>query len=228
MSSQTLAGTMSPWIPVIRPVQPRPRARRGTAVRSTPVARRDAPEAGTDEALMVQLQVGDEAALSQLMRRYQAPLYAFLNRRVGDAADDLFQESWIRVVRARDRFDPSRRFSTWLFQIANNLCRDRYRRLAARGRATDAFEREQRTVNPGQGQPEIPERDRMREHIARLSDKQREVLLLRYYQDMSEAEISDVLDIPRGTVKSRLHAAVKALRERVVQAGLTDAEGEGA
>jgi RNA polymerase sigma-70 factor (ECF subfamily) len=83
-------------------------------------------------------------------------------------------------------------------------------------------------VNPGHGEPEIPERDRMREHVARLSDKQREVLLLRYYQDMNEAEISDVLGIPRGTVKSRLHAAVKALRERVVEAGLSGAEGEDA
>jgi RNA polymerase sigma-70 factor (ECF subfamily) len=68
----------------------------------------------------------------------------------------------------------------------------------------------------------------MREHVARLSEKQREVLLLRYYQDMNEAEIAEVLGIPRGTVKSRLHAAVKSLRERVVEAGVTGVEGEDA
>ena len=88
---------------------------------------------------MVRVQAGDEGALAALMDRYKGPLYGFLNRRVGDAAaDDLFQESWLRVVRARDRFDPRRRFSTWIFQIANNLCRDRGRRRAAANPAIPA------------------------------------------------------------------------------------------
>ena len=87
------------------------------------------------------VQAGDPQALAALIDRWRAPLYAFLWRRVGDGADDLFQESWIRVSRARDRFDRSRRFSTWLFQIANNLCRDRWRRQGARARLSiDGYE----------------------------------------------------------------------------------------
>jgi RNA polymerase sigma-70 factor (ECF subfamily) len=168
---------------------------------------------GSDEDLMECVQAGDPQALAALIDRWRAPLYAFLWRRVGDGADDLFQESWIRVSRARDRFDRSRRFSTWLFQIANNLCRDRWRRLAARGRALDALRDETRVSGQDRvAAPELPSEHRLERQLARLPERLREVLVLRYYQDLGEAEIAEILDIPRGTVKSRLHAAVRAAR----------------
>ena len=162
---------------------------------------------------MVCVQAGDPQALAALIDRWRAPLYAFLWRRVGDGADDLFQESWIRVSRARDRFDRSRRFSTWLFQIANNLCRDRWRRQGVRRRALDALRDEaQASGQDHVPAPELPGEDRLRRQLDRLPERLREVLVLRYYQDLGEAEIAEILDIPRGTVKSRLHAAVQAAR----------------
>ncbi len=176
----------------------------------------------TDEDLMVQLQAGQEDALSALMNRWRAPLYSFLNRRVGDAADDVFQESWIRVVRARDRFDPKRKFSTWLFQIANNLCRDRWRRLSSRGRALEAFKRERVATHVPDEAPEFRDTDPMRERVLSLPEKQREVLILRYYEDRSEAEIAEILGIPKGTVKSRMHTAVRSLRETLAAEGDTE------
>ncbi len=171
----------------------------------------------SDEDLMVQVQAGDEAALETLMGRYKGPLFGFLNRRVGSsAADDLFQESWIRVVKARDRFDPRRRFSTWLFQIANNLCRDRGRHLLVEARYRDRVKGEARAEPaPRSATPPGAERIDMQRHLAALPDPLREILVLRYYQDLSEREIAEVLGIPRGTVKSRAHAAVKALRKQV-------------
>jgi RNA polymerase sigma-70 factor (ECF subfamily) len=169
----------------------------------------------SDERLMTRLASGDEAALAPLLERWRRPLHAFLSRRVGDAdADDLFQETWLRVVRHRDRFDPQRRFSTWLFQIANNLCRDRGRRREVR----DRYRRDRRAE--AAGDPERvrpPPLDRaldVRRRVAALPDKLREVLVLRYYQDLPEKEIARIAGIPAGTVKSRLHAAVKALREQ--------------
>ena len=169
---------------------------------------------------MIAVQAGDEGALGSLMSRYQGPLYGFLVRRVGDAADDVFQETWIGIVRARERFDPTRRFSTWMFQIANNLCRDRYRRQAVRTRTLQAVRAEHQTLGQLAAPPPDPDAGHaMRSHVAALPERLREVLLLRYYQDLGEAEISQVLGIPRGTVKSRLHAAVKALRERVQTEG---------
>lgn len=178
------------------------------------------PPVETDEDLMVLVQAGSDDALATLMDRWRAPLYGFLTRRVGDASDDVFQESWIRVVRARDRFDPKRRFSTWLFQIANNLCRDRWRRLSARGRALEAFNLETMATRVPQAEPSIDEGDPMRERVLALPERQREVLVLRYYQDLSEADIAEVLGIPRGTVKSRLHTAVKALRSVMEEDGV--------
>jgi RNA polymerase sigma-70 factor (ECF subfamily) len=168
---------------------------------------------GSDEDLMVRVQAGDSQALAALIERYRGPLYAFLWRRAGDGADDLFQESWIRVSRARDRFDRSRRFSTWLFQIANNLCRDRWRRLEAKRRAFDALREETRATGADAAPaPTLPADRSLIERLDVLPDRLREVLVLRHYHEMSEAEIAAVLGIPRGTVKSRLHAAVRAAR----------------
>ncbi len=162
---------------------------------------------------MERVQAGDSEALTALIDRYRGPLYAFLWRRAGDGADDLFQESWIRVSRARDRFDRSRRFSTWLFQIANNLCRDRWRRQDARRRAFDAFRDEARaTGKDAAAPPEPPPDGRLIERLDALPERLREVLVLRHYHELGEAEIAEVLGIPRGTVKSRLHAAVRAAR----------------
>lgn len=172
------------------------------------------PETRSDEDLMVQVQRGDEAALSDLMTRYKGPLFGFLNRRVGaSAADDLFQESWIRVVKARDRFDPRRRFSTWLFQIANNLCRDRGRRLMVERRYQEGLIQDALAKPAARSElPVSATREDMMQHLDALPGPLREVLILRYYHDLSEREIADVLGIPRGTVKSRAHAAVRALR----------------
>src|SRR5512145_1398322 len=133
---------------------------------------------------MVRVQAGDSEALAALVERYRGPLYAFLWRRAGDGADDLFQESWIRVARARDRFDRSRRFSTWLFQIANNLCRDRWRRLDARRRALDALRDE--TLATGRSAadpPALPADAALTRRLEALPERLREVLVLRYYQD---------------------------------------------
>src|SRR5262245_47554758 len=82
-----------------------------------------------DEDLVTAVAAGDESALRELYRRYERPLYQFLYRHpLGRDVGDLFQETWLRVVRAASRFDRTRRFSTWMFQIAINLCRDWRRR----------------------------------------------------------------------------------------------------
>jgi RNA polymerase sigma-70 factor (ECF subfamily) len=172
----------------------------------------------SDEALMARVQQGDEAAFEALFGRYRAPLYGFLARRVGDAsADDLFQETWLRVVRARQRFDPGRRFSTWLFQIANNLGRDLGRRGSVRARGRDRLM--SATAGPARREPALDLRLDMHRRIAALPEPQREVLLLRYYHQLPEREIAQVVGVPPGTVKSRLHAAVRALRAQEAGGG---------
>ncbi len=165
---------------------------------------------------MAAMQRGDERALETLLDRYRARLFAFLTRRVGDpaAAEDLFQETWLRAVRARARFDPRRRFSTWLFQIANNLCRDRFRRVRVERRQRETMQSEIRSSAGGPAAARLENQLDMRQRVGALPDPLREVLVLRYYHDLSEAQMAEMLGVPRGTVKSRLHAAVGALRRQ--------------
>ena len=159
---------------------------------------------GTDEELIGRVGVGDQDALAELCRRYERPLYRFLARHTGGRdVEDLYQETWLRAVRAAPRFDRSRRFSTWVFQIAVNLCRDWHRRPPP-----EPVEPDDNLASTSDA-PEA--RIDARRLLAALPEAQRTVLLLRYYHGLSEEEAAEILGCPRGTVKSRLHAA----RERL-------------
>src|SRR3954463_9855281 len=94
----------------------------------------------SDEDLMARVAAGDMAALAELCRRYERPLYRFLARHTGEVdAEDLYQDTWLHVVRGAAGFDRSRRFSTWLFQVALNLARDAPRRRRPEERGDDAL-----------------------------------------------------------------------------------------
>jgi RNA polymerase sigma-70 factor (ECF subfamily) len=163
----------------------------------------------TDEALVARVARGDEQALAELLRRWERPLAHFLHRRTdGRDVEDIYQEVWLRVVRAAERFDRDRRFSTWLFQIALNRCRDWQRRrpaepsdAAPEGRAAAAD-----VADAGIDVERL---------LARLPEPQRDVVALRYLHDLSEDEVATLLDIPKGTVKSRLHHAIARLNALV-------------
>ena len=164
----------------------------------------------TDEDLVARLARGDEAALRDLLRRYERPLSSFIHRHTGGRdVEDLYQETWWRVVRHSARFDPARRFSTWLFQIAVNLCRDWHRRAPPEADAAvddlvaaDTRQRAEAAADAATLLAELPE-------------PQREVMVLRYYHDFSEEQTADILGCPKGTVKSRLHHALARLAARV-------------
>jgi RNA polymerase sigma-70 factor (ECF subfamily) len=162
-----------------------------------------------DEELVGRLARGEEAALAELLRRWERPLSAFLHRHTGGRdVDDLYQETWMRVVRHAGRFDRGKRFSTWLFQIAVNLCRDWHRR-----RGTEPL------VGEGGEAASVSSMARTEAGLdaarllARLPEPQREVVMLRYYHDLGEEEVAEILGCPRGTVKSRMHNALARLSE---------------
>lgn len=163
----------------------------------------------TDEQLVGRLTDGDQAALAELLRRYERPLSHFLDRYLGGRdVEDLYQETWLRVVRHAARFDPGKRFSTWLFQIAINLCRDWHRRVrlepvsAPETSANADLDRAEAGIDA-------------RHLLALLPAPQREVIILRYFHDLTEDEVAAILDCPKGTVKSRMHYAVARLTELV-------------
>jgi len=159
----------------------------------------------SDETLVVRVARGDAGALQTLCGRWERPLLAFLDRQTGGRdVDDLYQDTWLRVVKAAPRFDPSRRFSTWLFQIAVNRCRDWRRRPPPE------------PVDPSR-LPERPVADAVDARLdaerllAALPEGQRSAVVLRYWHDCDEDEVARILRIPRGTVKSRLHHAMRRL-----------------
>jgi RNA polymerase sigma-70 factor (ECF subfamily) len=160
----------------------------------------------SDEELMEAVAHGERDAFRSLYDRHERGVVRFIARYTGDRdVDDLAQETWVRIARHAGRFDPSRRFTTWLFQIAVNLCRDWYRRQHT---SEDVGE----IPAPGDERAAREAAVDARRLLAHLPEAQRVVLVLRYYHDLSEAEIAQVLEIPPGTVKSRAHAAIARLR----------------
>jgi RNA polymerase sigma-70 factor (ECF subfamily) len=162
-----------------------------------------------DETLMVAVAAGDGAALAELCRRWEQPLHRLLARQTGGRdVDDLYQETWLRVVRAAGRFTRGRPFRPWLFQIAINCCRDWTRR-----RRIDPLERtaELQAEPSAGGTARIDAALDAERLLAELPPAQREAVVLRYYHDLAEDEVAEILGCPRGTVKSRLHHAIARL-----------------
>lgn len=204
--------------------------RRGGAVsRIGAVEQRPAEDPDSDEALMLANLGGDAAAFGRLVERYRVELHRFLARFLGSAsaADDVFQEAFLQVHQSARTFDLARRFKPWLFTIAANKARDWHRRAKRRsGLSLDAplgVEGRQPTLGDTLAGTEEPpaapafrteEAARVKAVVDSLPPHFREILLLSYFQRLSYNQIADGLQIPLGTVKSRLHAAVAAFGER--------------
>jgi RNA polymerase sigma-70 factor (ECF subfamily) len=184
----------------------------------------------TDEQLLQDYREGDTQAFRTLIARHQDDLLRFLIRLTGDrqAADDIFQETFLQVHISADTFDPARRFKPWLFTIAANKARDLLRKKVRR-QEVDISAPVNRSGSGGEegGQTfvdlmevDVPapdeglegrERDELVQRaIDRMPLPLREILLLAYFQRLSYAQIAEELEIPLGTVKSRLHSAVAA------------------
>lgn len=177
-----------------------------------------------DATLMLAYAQGDLSAFEALYARHRGTLYRFLLRacREQALADELFQETWSRVIAARERYQPQAKFTTWLLQIAHNLLVDGYRRK----RPTldgEAGELALAQVEaPAQEQPEqalsdFEQRRRLQRAIEQLPDEQRTAVLLRLEQELSLEEIADVTGVGRETVKSRLRYAMNKLREQLAE-----------
>jgi len=196
----------------------------------------------SDVQLMLDVKAGDSASFDFLLRKYRSPLVNFLYRMVRDTAtaEDLAQEVFLRVYRARKQYVPSAKFTTWLFRIATNLAlnsvRDnRYRKMEV---ALDAPAEEDEAPR------ELPAREmRIDEHmiersrtefirraVAALPEKQRAAVLLHKYEEMEYGEIAKILDCSESALKSLLFRAYENLRVQLaplVGEPVTHRAGEG-
>lgn len=181
-----------------------------------------------DEELVAAFVTGDQEAFAELVQRYRRELFSFLQRFINEAtlAEDLFQETFIQVYRSAAKFDTKRRFRPWLFTIAANKARDHLRANVRRGtlsldNVTGRDDQQATFMDLMESDmPAAPERlvdmedaDAVRQIIARMPTIYREVLLLSYYNRFAYKEIAEVLGIPLGTVKSRLHSALAMFGE---------------
>lgn len=167
----------------------------------------------SDEILAQRLQRGERAAVAPLVGRHHDPLVGFLYRLTGGdhpQAEDLAQETFLRVLRAIHTYQIGRRFKPWLYAIALNLWRDACRRSTAE--RTDTVDEEVLAALPGNGAVTVGDDEALVRAVRRLPPGQREVIILRYCQDLSLAEIAETLGVPVGTIKSRLSLGLKRLK----------------
>ncbi len=185
-------------------------------------------EIRTDEELLSAHIDGDSGAFPELMDRYKNDLLHFLIRFVGSraAAEDVFQDTFLQIHISAETFDPSRRFKPWLFTIAANKGRDWHRKHSKRTvlslsqdiggdgegtRFVDLMEADQEL--PDAHLLDNEQKVSIRNAVDQLPSHLREILLLSYFQQMSYIQIAESLQIPLGTVKSRLHSAVAAFSQ---------------
>jgi len=182
----------------------------------------------TDEELMRAVQAGDDAAFPLLYRRYERRLLAFLAPYVGDPAlaEDLLQETFLRVFRQRASYEPRSAFRTWLFTIARNLALDQFRRRRSLREATPPLGEGSRVGEDPERLPDpapdplgvLAARDAvtaLRAALLELPEEDRAVILLSRLESLRYREIAEILGSTEGAGKVRAHRALLALRKRL-------------
>ncbi len=178
----------------------------------------------TDEQLLQAYRQGDRESFTALMSRYQRELFHFLVRFLGDraAAEDIFQETFLQIHQSAQDFDTERRFRPWLFTIAANKARDLMRSNARRptsplqASVSGGNEEGAEFLDLMSSSVELPDQpmqqrelqNKVQKTVEAMPENLREILLLSYFHQFPYKQISGILNIPLGTVKSRLHAAV--------------------
>jgi len=185
----------------------------------------------SDEELVEACQAGEASAFDLLVARWEDKIRGAAYRFLGseEEARDVAQEAFLKAYRALGGFKREARFSSWLYQIATNLCRDRLRRR--RTRATVSLEELEETgpviMDPRPGAHErLHQLDlgrAVRRAVNALPEEQREVVILKEYQELTFLEIAQALDVPLSTVKTRLYRGLGQLRLRLEREGMRGA-----
>lgn len=171
-----------------------------------------------DDTLMTDYVQGDENALRILVERWERNVFAFLVRMLGsrEEAEDLCQDTFMKLIGAADRYKPEGRFQSWLFRIAGNQARSRLRRrkilkwLPLNDDYDNAPASEPDALDSLEGQEAV---DLVRRAVARLPERQRQALVLKQYHDMSYQEIAEAMDASVSSVQMLLHRAMTELRK---------------
>jgi len=195
---------------------------------------------------MLAFKSGDARAFATLVQRHRGPVYNFILRFVGhrQRAEDVLQETWLKVVRNSSEWQPKAKFTTWVYTIARNLCVDSARKESFRkadsldapasndesdGRSMGDLVADENGPTPDRAAHNTRIRPMIEKALESLPTEQREVFLLREYQGIGFKEIAEVTGVNENTVKSRMRYALEGLRKRLAELGvdgeIADAEG---
>lgn len=174
----------------------------------------------SDEQLMAYLEKGDKPAFDELYKRYAKIMTGYFRRMLWndqEKAEDFVHDLFAKIIRKPESFDPSRTFKTWFFSVANNMCKNEYKKQEIRKGTVNGLD-ESYGVRDTQANVMEEVQDRFfgqafEHHLQRLDPKHGEVFRLRHLEGLSIKEIAEVLSANEGTVKSRLFYATKYLAE---------------
>jgi RNA polymerase sigma-70 factor (ECF subfamily) len=179
----------------------------------------------TDEELIYAFQRGDIGAFEEIVHRYKDPLYNFTNRLLGDSmfSEDIVQETFLRVYRNKHRYHQIAKFSTWIYTIASNLAKTELRRrkirnffsISSKGADERDYDLPDASTNVERDVDGVLKNEIILREIGALPAHFREAVLLRDVQDFSYEEISKILKVPLGTVKSRVNRGRSRLQKRL-------------
>ena len=179
----------------------------------------EAERVSSDEELMLRVCAGSDAAFEELYRRYARRLQGFFFRQLGgdeEAAADATHDTFVRLYEARGRYVEGRKVDTWLFTIAYNLCRNRYRANAYEADYLATLDAEPACTEDVEIEMD---RETLRQALAKVLESLppplRLLFSLRYEEELTGPQIASVLDIPQGTVKSRLHKTMELIRRKL-------------
>lgn len=192
--------------------------------------------ASTDEELVARSMGGDLDSFNQLVLRWERPIYALAYRVIGREEDarDVAQETFLRAFRALAGFKGQAKFSSWLYRIALNLCRDWIRRerrapVAQAPEGIDLFELASAGA-PSESVEDLVSRRELGRAVAKamatLPEEQRTAIVLKEYHGLTFQEIADLLDCPLSTVKTRLYQGLTVLRKQLEHAGVESGFGQ--
>lgn len=174
----------------------------------------------TDESLMQAIANGDKRAFDELYERYAAALLRYFMRmlwRDREKSEDFVHDLFAKIVRKPDYFDTARSFKTWVYSVANNMCKNEYKKQEVRKGMSNGLDNHYTLYDKNTNvMNEVQDsffQEAFQKSLVDLDDKHREAFSLRHLEGLSIKEIADVLEINEGTVKSRLFYATKYLAE---------------
>lgn len=163
---------------------------------------------------------GDQQAFNELYTRYNRRLYYYFYRMLGndsEVANDFLQDLFLKIIHKPGLYKSGNKFSGWIFAIAHNMCKNEYRRREVRKHIQneDCPERLEQEISPGTEPDKEHLIAQLFAELEGLEESQKSILLLKYKENFSLKEIAEILDLPIGTIKSRLHYARHELSERL-------------